>query len=226
MVILLRLKYVVLADRWVLHSSAFTILRNEDKFRSRNKSKRTLIEAAIFRPEIVQYMKDARVQLYAVQGKAKLCLPSGEPVYTDEQAQGLGKNYTRETSRLAGIESYTFFIKLFALNALLNLVEGGQVSIDSTVASVDSSRYELATLAEEFDQKKNVHDCLDDLVLMMAKLAKMAADGKLRDEIRGQRIIPDYNDVHKPASEEPVILKAQRIADDVKHRVAALVARG
>jgi hypothetical protein len=57
----------------VLSSSVFTVLRNEDKFRSRNKSKRTHIEAAIFRPEIVQYMKGGLVcGAFVAEGRAPL----------------------------------------------------------------------------------------------------------------------------------------------------------
>ncbi|RLN86530.1 hypothetical protein BBJ28_00013479 [Nothophytophthora sp. Chile5] len=113
---------------WVLASSVFTVLRNEQKFRSRNKSKRTQIESAIFRPEIVH------------------------------------------------------------------------------------SLYELATLAGEVSPETRIHQCLSDLVEMKAAVAKKAADGKARDDARGQRIIPDYSDVHKPAASEEVVLQAQRFA--------------
>lgn len=42
---------------WVLGSSVFTVLRNEHKFRTRNRSTRTTIDPAIFRPDIIQHMK-------------------------------------------------------------------------------------------------------------------------------------------------------------------------
>ncbi|KAL4092889.1 hypothetical protein PRIC1_011879 [Phytophthora ramorum] len=210
---------------WVLSSSVFTVLRNEDKFRSRNKSKRTQIEAEIFRPEIVQYMKDARTELAAAEGNAKMSLANGEDVYTDKQVRGLGKNYMRESSRRAGIAAYTFFIQLYALDALLPLVESGRVSADGTVGSVDRSHYPLATLVEELDAEKNIRECLSDLVSMRTEVATKAADGKARDDVRGQRIISDYSDVHKPASSEAVVLRAQRTVNDVKQRVAAFVAR-
>ena len=80
---------------------------------------------------------DARVELITAEGEAELSLADGEAVYTDKQARGLGKNYMRDTSRLAGIAAYTFFIKLYALEALLKSVEDGCVSADGTVGSVD-----------------------------------------------------------------------------------------
>uniref|UniRef100_A0AAV1U7X7 DUF4954 domain-containing protein n=1 Tax=Peronospora matthiolae TaxID=2874970 RepID=A0AAV1U7X7_9STRA len=206
---------------WVLSNSVFTVLRNEDKFHSRNKSTRTLIEADIFRPEIVQHMKDARMELITAEGEAELSLADGEAVYTDKQARGLGKNYMRETSRLAGIAAYAFFIKLYALEALLKYVEDGCVSAGGTVGSVDSSsRYDLATLSEEYDRDSRIRDCLHDLVSMKTEVAKMAADSKKRDDARGRRITPDYSDVHKPVASDPVVLRAQRTAKDIEQRVA------
>lgn len=125
--------------RWVLAHSVFTVLRNENKFQTRNKSKRTDVEPMIFRPEIVQYMKDARAQLKAARGTAVIQLSDGEEVYTDKQVTGLGKNYMRETARKEAVAAYTFFIQLYALNALLGHVESSKVAVDGSVGAI--SRY-------------------------------------------------------------------------------------
>ncbi|RLN71258.1 hypothetical protein BBJ28_00017483, partial [Nothophytophthora sp. Chile5] len=74
------------------------------------------------------------------------------------------------------------------------------------------SLYELVTLAGEVPPKTRIRQCLSDLVEMKAEVAKKAVDGKARDDARGQRIIPDYLDVHKPAASEDVVLQAQRFA--------------
>lgn len=47
---------------------------------------------------------------------------------------------------------------------------------------------------------------------MRAEVAKKAADGKARDDIRGQRIIPDYSDVHKPAASEGSFFELRGLA--------------
>lgn len=127
----------------MLAHSIFTVLRNENKFQTRNKSKRTGVEPTIFRPEIVQYMKDARAQLKAARGTAVIQLSDGEEVYTDKQIAGLGKNYMRETARKEAVAAYTFFIQLYALNALLGHVESGKVAVDGSVGAI--SRYGVDT---------------------------------------------------------------------------------
>uniref|UniRef100_K3WT23 DUF4954 domain-containing protein n=1 Tax=Globisporangium ultimum (strain ATCC 200006 / CBS 805.95 / DAOM BR144) TaxID=431595 RepID=K3WT23_GLOUD len=197
---------------WVLAHSVFTVLRNEHKFQTRNQSKRTHVEPAIFRHEIIQYMKDARAQLHAAQGKAKIVLTiSGEPVYTDREVLGLGKNYMRESARKEGIAAYTFFIQLYALDALLKLVENGRVPVDSRVGTISCrDENELITLQEEFPASMPVLDCLKDLVSKRAAVAKNAATGKSRDDARGKRIIPDYALVHKPSGDEKIVKLAQQ----------------
>lgn len=70
--------------------------------------------------------------------------------------------------------------------------------------------YELLTLGEEFSADMLIRDCLKDLVVKRAAVAKNAALGKSRDDARGSRIIPDYHRVHKPADEEKIVVLAQR----------------
>lgn len=121
---------------WVLGSSIFTVLRNERKFRTRNKAKRATISTEILnRQDIVGLMKQARAALIAANdAKKTLQIPgSGERVFTDRHISGLGKNYLRESARKAGIAAYTSFIQLFALENLLRLVESGSVSVDNHV---------------------------------------------------------------------------------------------
>lgn len=167
-------------------------------------------------------------------GSAKLRLPNGEALYTDKQVTGLGKNYMREEARVEAIDAYTFFIKLFALEALLPCVERGQITPDATIGSSlnwyavcsimifncdaycnfcclsSSSTYELATLAEEYAASTCILECLKDLVIKKEAVARNAERGKGRDDNRGERIIPDYDQVHKPPAEELVIIQAQR----------------
>lgn len=221
----------------MLAHSVFTVLRNEDKFRTRNKSTRTVVEPAVFRPEIVAYMVDARAQLQAAEGSATIALvESGETVYTDAQVPGLGKNYMRESTRTDAVAAYTRFIQLYALDGLLSRVESGEVSVESTVGSINrctecvvvsslcrglatyewfirshrNSSHDLATLTDEFSSDTSIRDCLQELVQMRIAVATSVAAGKARDDARGKRIIPDYHLVHKPVEDEKIVLQARR----------------
>lgn len=94
-------------------------------------------------------MTGARTALIKAAGTAKTQLASGEPVFTDKQVAGLGKNYMRESSRTAGITAYTFFIQLFALGALLTHVESGAVKVDTTVGTVNRYCHSIRACALE-----------------------------------------------------------------------------
>lgn len=141
----------------------------------------------------------------------------------------------REGPRVEAIDAYTFFIQLFALEALLPCVERGVITPDASIASLDrfllaflrfmihtcntyrsfnclshSSAYELSTLAEEYAASACILECLKDLVTKKEAVARNAERGKGRDDNRGKRIIPDYDHVHKPPAEELVVIQAQR----------------
>jgi hypothetical protein len=64
-----------ISPAWVLKHSVFTVLRNEWKFATRNQSKRTKVDAAILRPEIVQSMIGGYSTLKVVisHGSVRLC---------------------------------------------------------------------------------------------------------------------------------------------------------
>ncbi|KAH9083110.1 hypothetical protein Ae201684P_014009 [Aphanomyces euteiches] len=68
-------------------------------------------------------------------------------------------------------------------------------------------------------------DLLRELVAAYKTIAKNAEDGKSRDDKRGQQIIPDYNLVHKKASEERIVIDAHQRAAALERAVANYLPR-
>ena len=52
---------------WILYGNYYMIVRNEDKFANRNKSKRNLFEMSIMRPDIIAMIVKARNSLAFVR---------------------------------------------------------------------------------------------------------------------------------------------------------------
>jgi hypothetical protein len=101
---------------WVLSDNIYMVMRNEGKYKKRNKAKREQFVFEVFRPEVVDLMIDARKRLMAVQAK--------QEVYSgDKVIRGLAKNYMTESSRQKGVDAYTFYIRYYALKGLLARVE-------------------------------------------------------------------------------------------------------
>jgi hypothetical protein len=115
--------------------------------------------------------------------------------------KGIGKNYMTETSRKEAVKVYTFYIRLYALEAMLLQLEG----IESS-----EGEFSAALLQAEFGAEASRSDLLKLLVEMVHFVASNAAEGKSRDDARGKHIIPDYAVVHKKASEENVVIQAYK----------------
>ncbi|KAL0583307.1 hypothetical protein ABG067_006808 [Albugo candida] len=204
---------------WVLKHSLFTILRAQTKFKTRNKSermKKASTEILYNRADLVSIMKTARERLQ--HAPAKLTAP--KHFYTNATVPGLGSNYMTEKSRVSAINTYTYFIRLCALEALLRLLElngplmGNIRSIGTFMASkpkMSSSDSELlAVLVSEFKNETFVGDCLQELGVKSDEIARQVENEIKRDEARGLEIIPSYTAVHTAADKEKTVEDAYR----------------
>ncbi|MCD6386380.1 DUF4954 family protein [Candidatus Sumerlaeota bacterium] len=189
---------------WVLSDNIFTIRRNEGKFRKRNKARRTQFVFEVFRPDIVDLMIDARKRLSNIKEQKEL--------YTGKDIPGLGKNYMLENRRVKGIETYTRYIRYYALMGLKRrvealLAEGKKdelAQIYDTVTDDERWEHERKILLAEFE-KKDVAEHLRLLSSMQEEIARDVQRSKEKDDKRGKRIIPDYPEAHKPAAEESFV---------------------
>ncbi len=99
---------------WMLLENLYCIKRREAKFRTRNQARRTSLQLEVFRPSLVDLMRDSVRRLEAAQPRE---------VYTERDVEGLGKNYLLEEHRLAAIEAYRFFIHHATLLGLKQRLE-------------------------------------------------------------------------------------------------------
>ena len=191
---------------WVLSDNIYTIKRNEGKYAKRNKAKRSHLVFEVFRPDVVDLMLDARKRLSSPKSQ-KNC-------YTSKDIRGLGKNYLLEKSRLNAIEAYTFYIKYYALlglkRELTRLSEAKSLNSESIKSLLSSQskdarwEHERKILIQEL-KDKDTTECLRLLSQMQEKIAKDVQVSKEKDDLRGQRIIPDYADAHPEAAKDSFV---------------------
>jgi hypothetical protein len=190
---------------WVISENAYAIRRNETKFKKRNKARREEIVFEVLRPEVVDWMMEARRRLLGVE-------PDTRNVYTEKEISGLGKNFLTEPARKEGIEIYTFNIGLYALRGLFNQVRrllsegrsGGAEEVFEQATDDPRWEHERAILSDEFEFR-DVPELLRELVKREKEVAGLAQISKARDDRRGVKIIEDYAHAHSPASEDPVL---------------------
>jgi hypothetical protein len=216
--------YNEIIPAWVLTDNLYALRRNEGKYRTRNRARRTPLEWRILRPEVVDLMRDAVRRLEAVEHTREL--------YTERDIEGLGKNVLSENHRGAAITEYLFFIKYYALLELKRRVQTfldrGEQHLLATLLSspADDRDWEHARriLAEEFGFA-DVASALRLLPAMVADVARAVERSKAKDDVRGPRIIADYAEVHPPAGRDAVVRGAWEEAAALEREVEALLAR-
>lgn len=214
--------YNEIVPAWVLSDNIFTIKRNEGKYIKRNKAKRTKFIFEVFRPEIIELMIEARRRLIEIKEK--------KDVYLDKDIKGLGKNYMYEKSRIKAIETYTFYIRYYALkglktriSALLNK-HSSKVSWEMIDKPTEDKRWEheKSILKKEFPEKNNLKDLLEILFEMEEKIAENVKISKEKDDRRGRKIIDDYDTAHTLAEDDSFVKQTYEELELIRKQIREL----
>ena len=175
---------------WVLGENLYALLRNELKFKQRNKARRFQLDPRWLREDTALLMLEAWQNCSRCSGRAW---------YDARHLPELGKNVLSEGSRLKAVELYGRFITFFALGQVLGL--GGEKG--------DLQRWP-AWLAE---QGLPAQDMAVLKQLYGEELRRQALDisaSKAKDFTRGRQIIADYDAVHPSLESDPVVLWAEK----------------
>ena len=211
--------YNEIMPAWVLSDNIFTIRRNEGKYKDRNKARRTEFVFDVFRPDVIELMRDARRRLSSV-------IHMREP-YTDRDIRGLGKNYMLEESRLKAIETYAFYIRYYALLGLKRRIESTpKKALKGLLATKTTDRrweHERKILSAEFGNGASLAELLTTLSDAVEKIAVDTQLSKEKDDGRGARIIDDYAHAHPPAAEDKFVKKTWAETRRLKTEIDALV---
>jgi len=208
--------YNEIMPAWVLSDNIFTIKRNEGKYIKRNKAKRTKFIFEVFRPEIIDLMIEARRRLTEIKEKKE--------VYLDKDIKGIGKNYMYERSRIKAIETYTFYIRYYALKGLKtrisSLLNQGCSKINWNMIDTPTENkrweHEKSLLKKEFPEKKNLKDLLEILLQMEEKIAEDVKISKEKDDRRGRKIIDDYDTSHTLAEDDSFVRQTYAELESLK----------
>jgi len=210
---------------WVLSGNIYAIRRNEKKFNTRNRARRSCFKYDVFRPDIVEKMISARDRLEGVAAVKEY--------YTQKDVHGLGKNVMQERSRKAGIDAYSFYIEYYILNALFRKMSALAENDDTSWIQEMYSRkdgdieWEFARrfLVSEGLDARSQKENLERLCVMLKRIATNTRQSKEKDDGRGRMIITDYSDSHVHASDDPFVLETVRETEQAAVSVNALIAR-
>ena len=210
---------------WVLSDNLYTVLRNEGKYKKRNKARRTEFVFDVFRRDIVEMMVTARDRLANVTEQKEY--------YTDADIPGLGKNYMTEESRTRGIATYGLFIEYFALQGLAarvaGLLDGGErdrvATLYEEAAGDPDWEYRLFLLRSEGHAGRSVAENLERLGGIHERIARDTELSKERDDVRGRKIIPDYAEANTLAPDDGFVKETWERSKNARAELKELAAR-
>ena len=190
---------------WVLYKSLYTIKRKEIQFQQLDGTGHHKVETAVFRPDIIDKIVSARNWLV----NAKEC----NSLYTEEDIPGLGKNILTESSRLKGIDVYNQIIEYYVLNGLIHHLSGDgtrkRLRINKKLFETRSAdpvwEHQRKLCVEEGFNKRDTSENLKRLIEILEHMARSTEESKSKDDVRGNRIIDDYDTAHIPACDDTVV---------------------
>lgn len=203
---------------WVLSDNLFTIRRNEGKYRKRNKAKRSEFNFEVLRPDIVDLMIEARKRLKNIA--------QVKDFYLGKDLPGLGKNYLFEKNRKKAVDIYTFFIRYYALCGLKKKLEESREWENILGEESPDTRWEheRKIIREEFPGK-SLKELLQVLAEMQEKIAEMVEESKRKDDIRGKKVIEDYDSAHTCAEDDSFVKETWQETRKILQEIEGLLAR-
>ncbi|MBN2323764.1 MAG: DUF4954 family protein [Spirochaetes bacterium] len=208
---------------WVLRHNIYMVRRNEVKYRKRNRATKSGFVFEVFRRDIVERMLAARQRLLGVKKKSAF--------YTEQQIEGIGKNFLKEEQRTAGIESYTFYIRYYILSGIkktaASLLHEGRPDALSRLYEYENDddewKYQKTLLDIENLRGRDPVENLEELCRLQGEIARSTEESKNRDDRRGRHILGEYYDAHIEASDDPFVRETWEEKERLDREVEALV---
>ncbi len=199
--------YNELIPAWILSDNIYSVIRNESKYRKRNRSRRYDTDFSILRPEIIDLMITSRDRLKN--------LSDIKNIYTESEIEGTGKNYITEKNRINGIDAYTFYIQFYALKLLAHRtgkILSGNNGIEIDIIYEDDpdiSNWSHARSVLSAEELKDISlkDNLEKLINKNNIFLSSVYSSKDKDYVRGNKIISDYSEFHRPTGEDQFIIE-------------------
>ena len=212
---------------WVLSDNIYTVKRNEGKYKKRNRARRADFAFDVFRPETIDPMVRARNRLR----DPRVAVPKDTKYYTSKDIPGLGKNVLTEDSRKRGIDAYQFYIEYYSLRGLMeriaSMLEQGKAVTSAFLYDTESDdplwEHQRRLLKAEGYHRRSPGENLKRLVEMQERVAADTEQAKVKDDIRGRKIIPDYLETCTQAPDDGFVKQTWEETAKFRDEVESLI---
>jgi hypothetical protein len=196
---------------WVLSDNIYAILRNENKYKKRNKSKHSIFETEIFRKEIVDML---------VKGKDRLeSVSEVLDDYYEKDIPGLGKNFLLEKDRIKGIEIYHFYIQYFILKEIVYEVIKEKIDKQILLSNVEFPPYLQKLIIKQKLGNLRIQEGIQEFENIYQRIIKSAIMSREKDLTRGKQIINDYLYTHSSIEDDEFLNKLKENLEKIKEKI-------
>lgn len=196
---------------WALIHNAYGLERQERQLFARNKARRTRVQPAIFRPDLLALVESALERLNSAP-------PSKAGLFLERNMPGLGKNFMIEEARVEAIRAYEIGLRLGAAHCLIRELArcARQEEGNSSPAIPDAG---LTRWAGRLLKTEDPAEMIQSALAAETEWARLIRDSKQKDAKRGRAILDDYEQRHFIGDFDPVIVAVEQ--DLERHHVRA-----
>lgn len=208
---------------WVLSDNLYTIKRNEGKYRKRNKARRSTFCFDVFRPDVIDLLLSARDRLRDFTEVREF--------YLESDIAGIGKNYVSHGNLLKAIETYTRSIEQYCLEGFYqqcSMLLKKEIPVnDSTITSTPSDNpywsHQCRICTYEGIYGRPVRENLERLTVLVSQSARQVLSAKEKDDIRGRKIIDEYDTIHTCAGEDGFVKETVEASELLKRDIFSVM---
>ena len=185
---------------WVLRHSLYQVRRNDEKHRQRDRARHDVLALDAMSQRTIQLMQ---VALKRLEQAAE------QPVYTETDIAGLGRNFMTRRALEDAIETYRFHINCFALHRVKQRLETAGVkaatvqAADCLLPDPDDSDWIFAR--QFLDGRTDIPEMLEELRAGERTMAEQVESSKRKDDERMARIFGGSVTTSTPAKEDAMV---------------------
>lgn len=207
---------------WGLLNNAYGIERQEWNHARRDRARTPLTRSEILRRELIETFARALEALTPPGGEIR-------EFYTDRQIPAVGKNYLTEEGRREALEAYLFGRLAGAARILLRELDAlsdrpSPKPNDGEAARAELIRWAAAALAAgdpvgngpgvesgggESTGGAGGSDPVGAALFHLGRWVGLVREARLRDERRGEAILPDYRARHVCVDRDPLVARCE-----------------
>ena len=189
-----------LTPAWVLRHSLYQVRRNDEKHRQRDRARHDVLALDALSLHTIQLMQEALRRLEAAET---------QPLYTEADIAGLGKNFLTRAGLEDAIETYGFHVNRYALHSVKQRLETAAVTAHAPQAAdclqPDPDDPDWTFARQLLGGRTDIPAMLEELKTAARTMAEQVENSKRKDDQRMAKIFGEAVPAGTSAQEDAMV---------------------